>query len=256
MNTKNNRKLNRLFQIWPRGFIFTPAHLTENGFSRENIKNYRQRGLIVNVGTGAYRLINDKVDIFSGIQTIQDQLKLPVHLGGKSVFELKGYGHYGKFGKTQYFIFLPLGLNIPKWFIGNDWGGDVVVKKTNFLSTEVEGTYSSYQRNEVTIRISSLERAMFEMLYCLPKFQGFEEAERIIEGLQTLRPEVIQVLLEACKSIKVKRLVLYFADRLNLPWFSKLDTSYVNLGSGKRVIVKNGKLDKKYNITVPSNSPE
>jgi len=69
--------------------------------------------------------------------------------------------------------------------------------------------------------------------------------------MQTLRANILQELLENCRSVKVNRLCLFFADRLNLPWFPKLEVSRINLGSGKRVLHPGGKLDKKYLITVP-----
>ncbi|MCF6194867.1 MAG: type IV toxin-antitoxin system AbiEi family antitoxin domain-containing protein, partial [Kangiellaceae bacterium] len=59
-------------------------------------------------------------------------------------------------------------------------------------------------------------------------------------------------LLLQCKSIKVKRLFLWLAERQNYAWFKKLDIENLNLGSGKRVIAKGGKLDKEYQITVPN----
>ena len=41
------------------------------------------------------------------------------------------------------------------------------------------------------------------------------------------------------------------AEKNDLPCVKELDLDKVNLGSGKRSIVQNGVLDKKYNITVP-----
>ena len=37
----------------------------------------------------------------------------------------------------------------------------------------------------------------------------------------------------------------------NHAWVQKLDLSRVDFGKGKRMIVKGGRLDWKYNITVP-----
>jgi len=74
----------------------------------------------------------------------------------------------------------------------------------------------------------------------------------LMEGMSDLSPRRLQTLLEACASVKVKRLFLYFADRHRHAWRSRLDVSRVGLGSGKRVLVKGGKLDPHYNITVPS----
>ena len=117
-----------------------------------------------------------------------------------------------------------------------------------------EFSFTTYQKENLPIKISSLERAVLELLYHIPGDQGFEETELILEGLQNLRVQALQELFEACKSIKVVRLGLYFADSLNLPWFSKLDVNKVNMGKGKRVIQSGGILDKKYLITVPKDT--
>tara|TARA_R110002072_G_scaffold301164_3_gene480292 strand:+ start:74402 stop:74563 length:162 start_codon:yes stop_codon:yes gene_type:complete len=34
-------------------------------------------------------------------------------------------------------------------------------------------------------------------------------------------------------------------------WFSQLDSKQIDIGSGKRVLVQDGKLNKKYQITLP-----
>jgi hypothetical protein len=90
-----------------------------------------------------------------------------------------------------------------------------------------------------------------EMLYYVPQKQAFEEAAKIFEFLTSLRPDVVQVLLESVNSIKVKRLFLYIAEKQNHSWFKSLKLDGINLGSGKRVIEKNGVLDQQYNITIP-----
>jgi hypothetical protein len=67
----------------------------------------------------------------------------------------------------------------------------------------------------------------------------------------TLRPDAVQRLLVLCRSIKVKRLFLYMAEKQGHSWASGLDLSRVNLGKGKRMVIPNGKYDRKYQITVP-----
>jgi hypothetical protein len=73
----------------------------------------------------------------------------------------------------------------------------------------------------------------------------------IAEGLRTLSPRRLDVLLQDCRSIKVKRLFFWFADRHSPPWLSQIDRKAVDLGSGKRMLVKGGRLDATYQITVP-----
>jgi len=51
----------------------------------------------------------------------------------------------------------------------------------------------------------------------------------------------------------VKRLFLYLAEHIGHEWFNYLDISTIDLGKGKRSIIKNGCLDPKYQITIPSN---
>jgi hypothetical protein len=41
------------------------------------------------------------------------------------------------------------------------------------------------------------------------------------------------------------------AAKLDLPISKRLDRGRIDLGSGKRVVVKKGMLDKTFNITVP-----
>jgi hypothetical protein len=60
----------------------------------------------------------------------------------------------------------------------------------------------------------------------------------------------VQGLLEACRSVKVKRLFLYMAENQELPWLTKVDPSKVDLGKGKRMVVQKGRYDAKYRITV------
>jgi hypothetical protein len=72
-----------------------------------------------------------------------------------------------------------------------------------------------------------------------------------MENLLSLRPAVVQMLLEQCKSIKVKRLFLYFAEKVEHNWFADLDLSKIELGKGVRRIVPNGKYVSKYELMLP-----
>ena len=90
-----------------------------------------------------------------------------------------------------------------------------------------------------------------EMLYLVPAKVGFDEALLVMEALTTLRPDVVQSLLEACRSVKVKRLFMYISEKHGHPWVGNLNLFRVNLGKGKRMIVSGGEFDVKYQITVP-----
>jgi hypothetical protein len=97
------------------------------------------------------------------------------------------------------------------------------------------------------------ERAFLELLDEVPKHETFHQADILMEGLRNLSPRRLQTLLCACKSVKVKRLFFWFAERHNHAWLQKLDQSAIDLGQGKRMLVRGGRFDAKYNITVPEN---
>ncbi len=64
-------------------------------------------------------------------------------------------------------------------------------------------------------------------------------------------PKYLNLLLAECRSIKTKRLFLWFAERHQHAWLKAIDTERVDIGSGKRMLVPGGKLDPNYLITVP-----
>jgi transcriptional regulator with AbiEi antitoxin domain of type IV toxin-antitoxin system len=72
-----------------------------------------------------------------------------------------------------------------------------------------------------------------------------------MEGLSNLSPRRLQKLLCDCRSVKVKRLFLFFADRHQHAWAKRIKKEDIDLGKGKRMLAKGGKLNSTYQITVP-----
>ena len=127
----------------------------------------------------------------------------------------------------------------------------MILKRNEVFNYTKPENIKLYNTGKFDIIISTPELATMEMLYLVPNEQSFDEALKIMEGLTTLRPQLVQQLLEECNSVKVKRLFLYMAEKNDHQWFQELNIEKINLGSGKRVIVKDGVFDKKYLITVP-----
>lgn len=250
MNTQKASKINQLVSQWPRGTVFTQIHLSRLGYYHELVKTYRKSKWIDPIGTGACKLHNDRVDWFGGLYALQKQLNLAVHAGGRTALELHGYVHYGRPVETTCSLFGAPKARLPSWFISYNWDVEINYKASGFLPYDVAKSFSEYKHKEFIVRISGPERASMEMLYHVPDNQGFDEALKIMETLYTLRPDLVQELLVNCRSVKVKRLFLYMAEKLQLPWFHQLKTERIDLGEGKRLIVSNGVLDKKYLITV------
>jgi hypothetical protein len=73
----------------------------------------------------------------------------------------------------------------------------------------------------------------------------------VFNGLATLSPRRLQKLLEACSSIRVKRVFLLLARNSGHAWYQRIDVSRIDIGKGKRQITPGGRLDKEFLITVP-----
>ena len=123
--------------------------------------------------------------------------------------------------------------------------------KTDFIKYTFQNYFSLHNVGNFEIEISVSELAALELLYLVPKFHYLEEADEIFTLLSNLNAEVLQSILERCDSVKVKRMFLFLAEKHNHNWLEELNTERIYLGMGKRVIVKGGVFNNKYNITIP-----
>jgi hypothetical protein len=252
MGTEGKTKINRLINQWTAGTPSATSYLVASGFGRDLLVKYKNSGWLEPFGRGAYIRSEDKVDWRGALYTLQNQLSLPVHVGGKTALQLKGYAHYLPARQNKVFLYGPRGLILPAWFTEDRFGVRFVATRTNLFPADCREGFTDFKERDFSFRIAAPERAAMEMLHLVPREVGFDEAQLIVENLVALRTDAAQWLLEACRSIKVKRLFLYMAEQKEHPWLSKLDLSKVDLGKGKRMIVRQGRFDAKYRITVPA----
>jgi hypothetical protein len=237
-------------QKLPKSVVATSQWLNQEGLDKRSAHKYeKQSNWLESIGTGAYKRYGDAITWQGAVHALQKQLGLDVHVGGKTALELQGRAHNISFGNTATYLFTSTKARLPKWFGDYDWGIELSLVKSQFLDQKTG--LKSFDTGNFEITISSPERAILEALYQVPKEQDFQEAYYLIEGLVDIRPKLMQILLEDCRSIKVKRLFLFLAQRANLPILKKLNLEKIDLGSGKRAIVKDGKFDSDYQITYP-----
>ena len=248
---KNRSKINQLLNSWPHPTVMTMKHLKNKGYPYELVGSYLKNGWIVPLGSGAYIKSGSEVTWVGGVQALQNQLSLNVHVGDLTALSLQGRTQYVQFGKESLYLFATPKTKLPAWFVKQDWGVRLSYLTAHLFDEDQNLGLVDYEENQVLIKISSKERAVLELLYRVPQKMDFHHAEEIFEGLTTLKPDLLQTLLEKCRSIKVKRLFLYLAEKNSYPWFEKLNFKKIDIGKGKRVIAKNGRLDSKYLITVP-----
>lgn len=242
-------KINQLLQCWPPDTVGTLRWLRGRGVDRRLADKYVQSGWLERLGHGAYRRAGAKVDWPGAVHALQAQLSLAVHPGGVTALELRGYSHYLAFGARELVLFGTPGTRLPGWFENNSWSRPVTLVTTSVFA-DVDNATSTLQVDQVELEVATLEQAAFEMMYLVPKRQSYEEAFLVMESLTSLRPQVVQRLLEGCTSVKTKRLFMHAAEQSDQPWLPRLDLSKVDFGSGRRTIHAGGRLDRKYDLVV------
>ena len=252
MTDKNKSKINQLMCAWQPGTVAVQPWLSQQGISPNLANWYLKSGWLEPVGRGAYRRPGDAVNWPGGLYALQKYLYKKVHVGAKSALELMGYGHYIRLGtKGNFYFFGEEHESLPAWFKDNSlW--DITVK---YFSTSLFANYQigliKKNINEIPIVISGLERAMMEALYLIPKHQSLDETYLLMQGLNNLRPKVVQELLENCRSIKVKRLFMHLAELHELPFLKHININNVDFGKGKRMIAGGGVYHTKYQLSLP-----
>ncbi len=247
------QKLPNLLKATPEGLLVTTEWLKKREVSRQLAAKYVESGWLESPARGVYRRPGEVLRWENVVASLR-WLGYRVHVGGVSAVGLLGVSHYLQFRK-QPEVLLYTSRSLPAWV--SQVTHDVKFsQRRNRLFKESASrplamTTVDWRLAEHPLPVSSLERATLEVLELVPAEVSFESADKLIEGFLNLRPRVLMELLSSCTNIRVKRLLLWFAERHGHAWFKRLDAKRIALGMGKRQIVPGGRLDPKYLITVP-----
>ena len=272
MSAQRFSLLNRFLLALPEGFLADSAWLQEQGLSRSSIRDYVDRGWLEKIASRVYRrprqVANDPLRWDVVVLSLQQVMHRALHVGGRTAVELAGYAHYLKAGETST-VYL-YGQGAPSWltalrssarfelrpdrlFAGSGTG--VEMRRFDLRSGEASAPTRDAERKspwEWSLMMSVPERAILEMMDELPQQESFHQVDAVMEGMANLRPQLLGRLLQECKSVKVKRLFLWYADRHKHSWLKHLDRSAIDLGRGKRQLVPAGRFDARYQITLPA----
>lgn len=275
MTERNSKKLNWLERALPEGLLVTAAWLTRHGYYSSLRTQYVAAGWLEQPARGVFRRPRGTLSWEQAVISLQSVLEFPVAVGGRTALELQGYAHflsreqravhlYGDKAPPSWLDKLPLTVRFAFHRSDRLFRDDPITRDPTSLTWDVETheaagndllqtglTIRPWGQWDWPLKLSTPERAILELLDELPEREGFHQADRLMEGLVTLSPRRLQRLLEDCKSIKVKRLFFFFADRHGHAWLERLERARIDLGRGKRMLVRGGKLDRTYGITVP-----
>jgi len=241
-------------RLLPEGVAAPSAWLDSQGFSRQLVRKYVHSGWLNPLARGVFTRPTQPLDSDGVLLGLQRLAGAPIHLGGVSALNRLGHAHY-----------LPLGGEIelhlwgravvPAWLPAISLRERLLFHRTRLFDERASAVGIEQVATRVRdwkLEISGLERAIMEVLSLVDEHEAtFTHASQLFEGLTVLRPSVVNELLVACTSLKVKRLFLFLGAHYRYPWAEKLDRSAVDLGKGKRLIVRGGRYDPEFRITVP-----
>jgi len=274
MGTQNKEKLNWLQRCLPEGLVADAAWLEKNGYSGALRKKYVAHGWLDQLARGVYRRPSPQlpddvrgraVSWESVVISLQTLLDAKFVAGGRTALELQGFAHYLS-SAPQREVHLygtdkrpgwVLKLNLESKFVFHNakrlLPNEVVldVEKSNDPLVRSSYVQQRWGKWDLPLVTSSPERAILELLDDVPERETFHQADKLFEGLRNLSPRKLQPMLQACRRVKVKRLLFWFVERHKPAWLNALDRNVIDLGKGKRMLVKGGKLDPTFNITVP-----
>ncbi|MDR1347167.1 MAG: type IV toxin-antitoxin system AbiEi family antitoxin [Prevotellaceae bacterium] len=249
MNTERKTKINRLLQKQPSGGLFFSEWMYKHGISYELQRRYRETQWLTSIGTGVMIRSEDEPTIYSALSCYNKQQDKHFHIGAMTALDLQGHAHYIPVGKQTVVVFSPKNETLPKWLLNREW--NVILRAFTTQNFSENLGITEDEQNGFSLQISSLERAFMECLHLAPEYYNLTDLYYVMETLNGLRPNLVQQLLEDCKSVKVKRLFLYMAEKSEHAWFKYLNLEQINLGNGKRALAKNGVYNAKYQITLP-----
>lgn len=253
MTRLKESKLNFLMTESPSGEVLTSNWFNQHGISNKLVWWYVHSNWLERLASEAYKKVGDHVNWAGAIAALQHQLKLPIHVASITALQLLGIGHFVTMGGFKYVtLFSDEFVKTPKWFFNaNLWNVTFKLRTIKLFNEKPAQSLVTKNIEGVDLTISSPELAILELLYLTPNKQPFDEAVLIMEKLTTLRPGLVQLLLEQCLSFKVKRIFLSLSERFYHPWLSELDFNKFDLGRGKRMIGSGGHYDSKYQISMP-----
>jgi len=276
MAKRPSGKLNYLERNVPQGMVVDAAWLQENGYSTSLRSQYVSAGWLEQPARRVYRRPLGPLTWQHVVISLQSLLNHVLVVGGRTALELHGFAHYLSQADPEVHLYgpkpppswlqdLPLGVrfryhNSTPLF--RDDPTTVGLSSFNWnLKTSTGASVDPIHGGVSTINwggldswplvVSTPERAVLELLDELPNQESFHQVDVLMEGLTSLSPRRLQKLLQDCRSVKVKRLFFFFADRHRHRWLKQLDKSKIDLGQGKRHLVSGGKFDRTYQITVP-----
>jgi predicted transcriptional regulator of viral defense system len=248
-------KIQQIMEAQPNVSLLFGDWLSGQGLNAKEQCAYMKRGWLERISKGVYALQGKVPTLLNVVAAYNKQLGKHCIVGAYTALELRGYSHYLSIGKPTAYLFTDRFNKLPTWITTNNWDMKVKYMTTSFLGDDLKGVEEMSVGGEILL-VSSPERAFLECLNLPDATSSLLDIYYIMESLTTLRPGLLQQLLESCTSQKVKRLFLYMSEKAGHPWFKALKLDSIETGTSRLMASPTGKYISKYNMTIPKELAE
>jgi len=197
---------------------------------------YVKSGWLEGLAHGIFAKPGDALDRDHSLRLLAD-LGYLLHVGGKTALAWHGFRHNLALGGELLTLYKPGGRRLPQWFTTRF---RCQVNSRSLFDEPADGPLHVSKTNaeHAGVPTSEPERATLEMLSEIPRKQSIEGAEQLMEGLVSLRREVMHDILMHCTNVKAVRLFLHFARTFKLPILDNLSVEQLPTGSRSRYVLK------------------
>jgi hypothetical protein len=260
MAKQNNVSINHLQRLLPEGCLVEAAWLTARGYSTSLRSQYVAAGWLKQPARRVYVRGSAPLKWQQAVISMQTLLQKDLIVGGRTALELHGFTHYLARETKRVHLYGP--KRPPSWLFQlptrvqfvyhNDGRVFRSAAEARIADPLPSGlAFQEWGERGSRLVLSSPERALLELLDELPNRESFHQVDKLVEGLANLSPRKMEKLLLDSHNIKVKRLFFFFADRHRHAWLRRIGRAKIDLGKGKRMLVRGGRLNTAYLITVP-----
>jgi hypothetical protein len=261
MSGEYGRKIKSVLDAVPPGALVDSKWLNRHHVADSLYHDYAKRGWLRRLARGVFIRPDSTVDADQPLSwqavtaSMNMIMQIPFHVGGMTALGLHGHGHYAQLSGEER---VPLYADeLPGWLFKIKADARFEKRSLKLFSDPELGVERLNNPGfrfggEVSFPVSSAERAILEALDELPDGAGFDQLDMVCQGLVSLSPRKLMALLTDCRKVKVIRLFFVFAHRHGHAWLKHLDKNKLDFGKGDRQLVKGGKIDPNYRITVPA----
>jgi hypothetical protein len=198
----------------PRGAPLSTAALKASGISTALGSYYAKSGWLTRLERGVFMLPGDELKRDTTLAFLATRVP-GLHVGGKTALAWWGVRH--NLPVREQLCLWGDPTKLPGWFTERF--------PSRYVSRHLFGAKLPRQFALLHLPetpdgplVAAPERALLEMLSDVGISQGTEEARQIMEGLRSIREDVMATLMKQCQRIKVIRLCVQWAEELQLPW--------------------------------------